>query len=102
MTYREEVKIAEYKPRNVKEKKYNKSLRTKKILRVRSKVLGCIFGVLVGIIVAGAFLLPTKYVFKAVGEKHNEIVEINKGFEYTPYGQLDKAIEYSDFVIRNK
>lgn len=84
------------------EKKYNKSLRTKKILRVRSKVLGCIFGVLVGIIVAGAFFLPTKYIFKAVSEKHTEIVEINKGFEYTPYGQLDKAIEYSDFVIRNK
>ena len=65
-------------------------------------MLGCIFGVLVGIIVAGAFLLPTKYVFKTVGEKHTEIVEINKGFEYTPYGQLDKVIEYSDFVIRNK
>lgn len=81
-------------------KEYLKSRRQRKILKVHSKVLGCIFGVLVGIIVSMAFLLPTKYVFKHVAESNPQLEQIETGFEYTPYGQLDKLTHYTDFIVK--
>lgn len=81
-------------------KEFVKSRRQTKILKTHSKVLGCIFGVLVGIIVAMAFFLPTKYVFKRVADNNPKLEQIETGFKYTPYGQLDKVIHYTDFIVK--
>lgn len=81
-------------------KEFVKSRRQKKILKTHSKVLGCIFGVLVGIIVSIAFFLPTKYVFKHIAESNTNLEQIEAGFEYTPYGQLDKVTHYTDFIVK--
>lgn len=64
-----------------------------------SKVIGGILGFVLAFLVMFSVFLPLKYIFNIVGEK-SEINYITKGFEYTPYGQLDKAFGINDFIAK--
>ena len=57
----------------------------------KNKVLGLIFGLLVAIVVSFVVTLPLKPIFSHISSIQPEIAEIEKGYEYTPYGELDKV-----------
>mgnify|MGYP000361045343 CR=1 FL=1 len=67
-----------------------------------SQAFGVIFGILVAIIVSFAVIMPTKYIFKAVKEVQPEIEQIEAGYEFTPIGQLDKATDIVDMLVKGE
>lgn len=67
-----------------------------------SQAFGIIFGILIAIIVAFAVIMPTKYIFKAVKEVQPEIEQIEAGYEFTPIGQLDKATDIVDMLVKGE
>lgn len=73
-------------------------LRQSKISK-KSRVFGCITGVVLGIIVAFVITLPLKPIFNQIALNQSNISEITKGYEYTPYGQLDKVTDIVNRVI---
>lgn len=81
---------------NKKEEK--KALRAKQ--SVASKVFGLIFGLLSAIVIAFAITLPLKPISKHIVEIQPELSEIEKGYEYTPYGQLDKVTGIVEKILK--
>lgn len=67
-----------------------------------SKAFGIIFGIILSIIVAFSIVLPTKYIFKGIANEQPNLQEIEKGYEYTPIGQLDKVTGLNDFISRGE
>lgn len=64
-----------------------------------SKVFGIIFGIIFGIVFGFVVTLPLKPIFRHVADNQPAIEEIVKGYEYTPYGQLDKVTNIVNKVI---
>lgn len=65
-----------------------------------SRAFGGLVGILVGIVAAFVVMLPVKFVSKAVVEAQPSLEKLESGYEYTPFGQLDKLVDISDFVIK--
>lgn len=64
----------------------------------KNKVFGALLGILTAVLVSFMVMLPIKYVFKGIAQAQPELSQIEKGFEYTPYGQLDKLTNINDIV----
>lgn len=66
--------------------------------RKTSKIFGAIFGLLIAFISAFIVLIPFKYISKDISNTYPEVSEIQTGYEYTVYGQLDKLTNISDII----
>lgn len=88
----------ELKKQERKIKKLNK-IKTK---GQTSRVFGAILGFVFAILVSFAILLPTKFIFRDIAKAEPTISEIEKGFECTPFGQLDKATGVVEFIVKEK
>lgn len=73
----------------------------KRIKRAERKrnPFGVIFGMLVGLLVSFVIFMPMKYAAKEVVKLKPELSEIEKGVEYTAFGQLDKYTNVVEFII---
>ena len=80
------------------QKKQIKQLRLSKISK-KSKIFGVIFGFVNAVVIAFVITLPLKPIFTQIAINQPSIEEIVKGYEYTPYGQLDKVIDIVNKVI---
>lgn len=81
------------------QRKHDKELRRIKVSKA-SMVFGAIIGLICAIIVGFIVTLPLKPVFAKSAEAGSEISQIEKGYEYTPYGQLDKLTGVVDFILK--
>lgn len=83
-------------------KKQDKQLEkaSRKPLTSKQKVFGIIFGILTAFIIGFVITIPLKPIFTKIAEVQPEIAEVEKGYEYTPYGQIDKLIGVVDFIIK--
>lgn len=63
-----------------------------------ANILGCIFGGIIGLLMSFTLFLPVKYIFNDVSKVLDK-PEINSGYEYTLYGQLDKLTGIDDIII---
>ena len=83
-------------------KKQDKQLEkaSRKPLTPKQKVFGSIFGILTAFIIGFVITIPLKPIFTKIAEVQPEIAEVEKGYEYTPYGQIDKLIGVVDFIIK--
>ena len=86
------------KQRKKQEKQLEKASR--KPLTTKQKVFGSIFGILTAFIIGFVITIPLKPIFTKIAEVQPEIAEVEKGYEYTPYGQIDKLIGVVDFIIK--
>ena len=93
---KEQHKLA--KQRKKQEKQLEKASR--KPLTTKQKVFGIIFGILTAFIIGFVITIPLKPIFTKIAEVQPEIAEVEKGYEYTPYGQIDKLIGVVDFIIK--
>jgi len=73
---------------------------SKKPLTTKQKVFGIIFGILTAFVLGFIITLPMKEVFKGIANAQPELAEVVKGYEYTPYGQIDKLTGVVDFIIK--
>lgn len=83
-------------------KKQGKALKkaSKKPLTTKQKVFGALFGILVAFVLGFVITLPMKLILKEIVITQPELVEIEKGYEYTPYGQIEEFIGVIDFIIK--
>ena len=81
-----------------KEQKRLRKLR-RKHLRKTSQAFGIIFGIIISLIISFMIMLPCKYLFKSISEIKPELNQINSGYEYTIYGQLDKVCDITDIIV---
>ena len=93
---REQHKLA--RQRRKQEKELEKASR--KPLTKKQKVFGVIFGILTAFIIGFVVMIPLKPIFKGIAEAQPEIAEVEKGYEYTPYGQIDKLIGVVEFITK--
>lgn len=63
-----------------------------------NKVFATVLGIILGFISAFIVLIPFKYISKSISNTYPEISDIQTGYEYTIYGQLDKIIDISDII----
>lgn len=66
----------------------------------KNKVFGLIFGLLVAIVVGFVITLPLKPIFNHIATIQPEIAEVEKGYEYTPYGELDKVTNIVEKILK--
>lgn len=84
--------------RKRQEKKLAKASR--KPLSKKQKAFGIIFGIILAFVFGFVITLPLKPIFTKIAEVQPEIAEVEKGYEYTPYGQIDKLINAVEFIIK--
>lgn len=80
------------------DRKYNKALNKQS---KGSRVGGIICAMLIALMISLGVMLPFKYVTATIAEIKN-IPEINSAYEYTVFGQFDKVIDISDFIIKGE
>ena len=66
----------------------------------KSKVLGVVFGLILAIFVGFVATLPVKPILEGIANAQPEISDVTKGYEYTPYGQLDKVTDVVDTLLK--
>ena len=66
----------------------------------KSKIFGSIFGLITAIFIGFTVTMPIKPIFNEIADAQPEISEITKGYEYTPYGQLDKVTGVVDIILK--
>lgn len=64
-----------------------------KKLAPKCNALGVIVGMILAIVIAFAITLPLKPIFGKLAEVKPELEKIECGYEYTPFGQLDKVTD---------
>lgn len=69
-------------------KLYRKQIREAKKQKKTSQIVGALLGFIVAALITFVLFMPIKYMFKGLSEVNNNF---NSGFEYTVWGQLDKA-----------
>lgn len=86
---------------NKEQKKINKQNKklNKKPLSTKQKVFGVIFGLIVSFVFGFVITLPLKPIFTKIAEVQPEIAEVEKGYEYTAYGQIDKITNIVEIII---
>ena len=77
-------------------KQQKEMLKSKFKPKKASKAFGIIFGILSALVIGFLFTLPMKPIFKQIT---TEEIPVEKGYEYTPYGQLDKYTNCDSFVV---
>ena len=84
-------------------KKNNKKLlkeNRKHSISKRSKVFGAIVGFICAVIVGFVVTLPLKSIFIDIAHSDSAISDITYGYEYTPYGQLDKVTDIVERIVK--
>lgn len=99
ITKEETRKFRKEQKRLHKTQKKEEKIARRKAVKTRVKVLGAILGFIEAVLIGFVIVFPLKSVFKDVKEIKPELVEIEKGYEYTPYGQLDKVTDIVNKVL---
>lgn len=80
------------------QKKQTKQLRLSNMSK-KNKIFGIVFGIMNAVVIGFVVTLPLKPIFTQIANSQPTIEEIVKGYEYTPYGQLDKVTDIVNRVI---
>lgn len=82
-----------------KKRKQERKNSSKQLSKV-SKVFGAIIGVVCATIIGFIVTMPLKPIFGDIAKSDAVISEITKGYEYTPYGELNNLTGVVDFIIK--
>lgn len=80
------------------QKKQTKQLRLSNMSK-KNKIFGVVFGIINAVVIGFVVTLPLKPIFTQIANSQPTIEEVVKGYEYTPYGQLDKVTNIVDRII---
>lgn len=72
---------------------------TMKMQLHKSSIAGIFLGIVISIVVCFVVFMPIKHAVKLISETYH-YSDIEYAYEYTPYGQLDKATNVVDFIIK--
>lgn len=76
-------------------KEFRRRIKEARKQKKTSQVVGAILGFVVAACITFVLFMPIKYMFKGLSQVDNNF---NSGFEYTVWGQLDKATEVYDKI----
>lgn len=83
------------------EREFRKQQKQLRVLSKKSKVFGAIFGVLIALVVGFVLMLPIKATFNHIAKSNEKLEQINTGYDYTIYGQIDKLVDVSNLIIED-
>lgn len=82
-----------------KDQKRAEKVARRNSMKTRSKVFGIIIGFVEALLLGFVIIFPLKHVFNDIKDIHPIVSQIETGFEYTPYGQLDNITGIVDKII---
>ena len=99
-TKEETRKLRKQQKEFIKAQKKQDRLLRKSALSTKSKVFGALLGLFCAIIVGFVVTLPLKPIFNDIANSSDIVAEMGKGYEYTPYGQLDKLTDIVERISK--